>query len=134
MAFFSERINEKCSELELKIRNHMNISYKISNIRQNMSEMNELFEHNFKTFSNNEKFIATKDQDLIRVKYLFGNKVLKIKHKNLIISYLSAFGLNVGIKLIRNHFLNIILSFILLTNYINVTTRIAIKVSKLSSI
>jgi hypothetical protein len=44
-----------------------------------MSAMNELFEHNFKTFSNNEKFISAKDQDFDSLKVVIWEQSVENK-------------------------------------------------------
>jgi len=81
MALDIEEFNQMCSELVLKISDHMNRLFEIMEKRQNICELNELFEQKFGNLCelNEEEINVLKNHFIsIRVKYFLKQK-LKIK-------------------------------------------------------
>jgi hypothetical protein len=83
MALDIEEINQIRIELVLKISDHMNRLFEIMEKRQNLYELNELFEQNFENFCEFDEKETNVEKSLdvsckIRIK-LFLKQKLKIK-------------------------------------------------------
>jgi hypothetical protein len=66
-----------CSELKLEISDHMNEFYEILKIRQNICEINELFEQNFGTLFefSDQDFNFVKEIDLNSCEIVFEESI-----------------------------------------------------------